>query len=99
MFLAICVVFSCHRYIITMSFYGHVLPQYILVNNLPHVSAKTPLYVGALFPLTSEHNDGWTGGNGILPAAQMALDDVNRGGVLKDYELRMIWNDTKVRIS
>lgn len=95
----LCCFFVSQVYNHTMSFYGHVLPLYILVNNLPHVSAKTPLYVGALFPLTSEHNDGWTGGNGILPAAQMALDDVNRGGVLKDYELRMIWNDTKVRIS
>ena len=60
--------------------------------------AKMPLYVGALFPMTSEHNDGWTGGNGIQPAAQMAFDHVNGAGVLNDYELRMIWNDTKVSI-
>jgi len=45
--------------------------------------------------MTSERNDGWTGGNGVQPAAQMAFDHVNSAGVLTDYELRMIWNDTK----
>jgi len=45
--------------------------------------------------MTSERNDGWTGGNGVQPAAQMAFDHVNNAGVLTDYELRMIWNDTK----
>jgi len=45
--------------------------------------------------MTSLHNDGWTGGNGILPAAQMAFDHVNSAAVLKDYELRVIWNDTR----
>ena len=54
--------------------------------------------MGALFPMTSERNDGWTGGNGIQPAAQMAFDHVNSAGVLNDYELRMIWNDTKANI-
>ena len=75
---------------------GRVLAVYFLVINLPSTCAKTPLYVGALFPMTSLHNDAWTGGNGILPAAQMAFDHVNSAGVLNDYELRMIWNDTRV---
>ncbi|KAL9979471.1 hypothetical protein ACROYT_G017142 [Oculina patagonica] len=65
------------------------------ITSFSSTCAKTPLYVGALFPMTSEHNDGWTGGNGILPAAQMAFDHVNSAGVLNDYELRMIWNDTR----
>ena len=73
-----------------------VVLHFIITNSCTW--AKTPLYVGALFPMTSEHNDGWTGGNGIQPAAQMAFDHVNSAGVLNDYELRMIWNDTKANI-
>ena len=73
-----------------------VVLYFIITNSC--TCAKTPLYVGALFPMTSEHNDGWTGGNGIQPAAQMAFNQVNSAGVLNDYELRMIWNDTKANI-
>ena len=73
-----------------------LLLAYLLLANVPQTCAKTPLYVGAMFPMTSLHNDGWTGGNGIQPAAQMAFDHVNTAGILKDYELKMIWNDTRV---
>ena len=69
---------------------------YVTLISFPTISAKTPLYVGAMFPMTSLHNDGWTGGTGILPAAQMAFDHVNTAGVLNDYDLKLIWNDTKV---
>lgn len=75
-----------------------LLVLHLIITNFSNTSAKTPLYVGALFPMTSERNDGWTGGNGIQPAAQMAFDHVNSAGVLNDYELRMIWNDTKANI-
>ena len=76
-----------------------LLVLHFMVTNFSRTCAKTPLYVGALFPMTSEHNDGWTGGNGIQPAAQMAFDHVNSAGVLNDYELTMIWNDTRANIS
>lgn len=69
---------------------------YVTSISVPTISAKTPLYVGAMFPMTSLHNDGWTGGTGILPAAQMAFDHVNTAGVLNDYDLKLIWNDTRV---
>jgi len=69
---------------------------YVTSISFPTISAKTPLYVGAMFPMTSLHNDGWTGGTGILPAAQMAFNHVNTVGVLNDYDLKLIWNDTRV---
>ena len=74
-----------------------LLMAYLLLADVSRACAMTPLYVGAMFPMTSLYNDGWTGGNGIQPAAQMAFDHVNTAGVLKDYELKMIWNDTQVR--
>ena len=58
--------------------------------------ARTPLFIGALFPMTSLLNDSWTGGRGILPAARIALGHVNKANVLRNYELMLVWNDTRV---
>lgn len=69
----------------------------LLLANVDQTCAKTPLYVGAMFPMTSSYKQEWTGGNGIQPAAQMAFDHVNAADVLTDYELKMIWNDTRVK--
>lgn len=73
-----------------------LLLLYLLLVNLPHTCSKTPLYVGAMFPMTALDNNGWTGGTGMQPAAEMAFDHVNTAGVLTGYELKMIWNDTRV---
>ncbi|KAK3753692.1 hypothetical protein QZH41_013134 [Actinostola sp. cb2023] len=60
------------------------------------VLSKHPLYIGGLFPMSAVHHNGWTGGNGIQPAAEIALNDVNSSGILQDYELKMLWNDTRI---
>ena len=53
---------------------------------------KIPLYLGAFFPVGGD----WDG-SGIIPAVEMALDHINaRQDILEGYELRMVWNDTKV---
>ncbi|XP_060073113.1 gamma-aminobutyric acid type B receptor subunit 2-like [Ylistrum balloti] len=40
--------------------------------------------------------DGLWDGSGILPAAEMALEDVNNDDtILKEYDLRMAWNNSK----
>ncbi|XP_071947988.1 gamma-aminobutyric acid type B receptor subunit 1-like [Antedon mediterranea] len=48
--------------------------------------------IGGIFPM----NGGtWDGGQGCLPAALMALDDVNnRSDILPGYYLKMFWNDS-----
>ncbi|XP_042362189.1 gamma-aminobutyric acid type B receptor subunit 1-like isoform X2 [Plectropomus leopardus] len=52
---------------------------------------KKKLYIGALFPMSG----GWPGGQACLPAAQMALDLVNkRTDILPDYELELIYYDS-----
>ncbi|KAL7829316.1 hypothetical protein AOLI_G00302010 [Acnodon oligacanthus] len=54
---------------------------------------KKKLYIGALFPMSG----GWPGGQACLPSAQMALDLVNkRTDILPDYELELIYHDSKV---
>uniref|UniRef100_A0A671R6G6 Gamma-aminobutyric acid type B receptor subunit 1-like n=1 Tax=Sinocyclocheilus anshuiensis TaxID=1608454 RepID=A0A671R6G6_9TELE len=56
-----------------------------------HVVSKKKLYIGALFPMSG----GWPGGQACLPAAQMALDLVNkRTDILPDYELELIYYDS-----
>ncbi|KTG46965.1 hypothetical protein cypCar_00034947 [Cyprinus carpio] len=55
------------------------------------VLGKKKLYIGALFPMSG----GWPGGQACLPAAQMALDLVNkRTDILPDYELELIYYDS-----
>lgn len=54
---------------------------------------KKKLYIGALFPMSG----GWPGGQACLPSAQMALDLVNkRSDILPDYELELIYYDSRV---
>ncbi|XP_064205293.1 gamma-aminobutyric acid type B receptor subunit 1 isoform X2 [Anguilla rostrata] len=53
---------------------------------------KKKLYIGALFPMSG----GWPGGQACRPSAQMALDLVNnRTDILPDYELELIYYDSK----
>uniref|UniRef100_A0A8C1W8T5 Gamma-aminobutyric acid (GABA) B receptor, 1b n=1 Tax=Cyprinus carpio TaxID=7962 RepID=A0A8C1W8T5_CYPCA len=57
----------------------------------PVCHCKKKLYIGALFPMSG----GWPGGQACLPAAQMALDLVNkRTDILPDYELELIYYDS-----
>ncbi|XP_036948317.1 gamma-aminobutyric acid type B receptor subunit 1 isoform X1 [Acanthopagrus latus] len=56
-----------------------------------HYKGKKKLYIGALFPMSG----GWPGGQACLPAAQMALNLVNkRSDILPDYELELIHYDS-----
>ncbi|KRX80894.1 Gamma-aminobutyric acid type B receptor subunit 1 [Trichinella sp. T6] len=53
---------------------------------------RPPVHIGAVFPM-SAGTGGWPGGEGCLPAASMALQDVNR--VLKKFRLVMYWDDSE----
>ena len=56
--------------------------------------AKTPLYVGGLWPMTGP---GWRGGAEALPAIELAVQVINNStDILPGHEIRLIWNDTKV---
>lgn len=76
---------------------NHVTTIAIITLIFP-VSSKQPLFIGGFFPMsTINHDADWTGGNGIRPAAEIAIEHVNNRGVLRNYDLKMQWNDTKVR--
>lgn len=53
------------------------------------------LHIGGLFPVSG--TGGWQGGQGCLPAARMALNDVNaKEDLLVGYRLVLHWNDSQV---
>ena len=58
-------------------------------------AAKAPIYIGGFFPLSP--NKASVPGRALLAAAELALDHVNSSEILRDYELRMIVKDSKVR--
>ncbi|KFM80016.1 Gamma-aminobutyric acid type B receptor subunit 1, partial [Stegodyphus mimosarum] len=59
----------------------------------PKVQEKD-LYIGAIFPING--TGGWLGGQGCLPAALMALDDVNaRPDLLPGYHMKMPYYDSQ----
>ncbi len=54
---------------------------------------KILIFISALY---DGPEGGWDG-SGCIPAIEMAFDDINaRTDILPQYELRPIWNDTKV---
>ena len=64
-----------------------------ITKNSIQLDDKIPLYISTLY---EGPGGGWDG-SGCVPAIQMALDDINdREDILPEYELRPIWNDTKV---
>lgn len=51
--------------------------------------------IGGLFPMNG--TTGWLGGQGCLPAAMMALEDVNNDKeLLPGYYLNITWNNSQV---
>ena len=62
-----------------------------------HDSKLTNLHIGGLFPVSG--TGGWQGGQGCLPAARMALNDVNNEAyMLPGYKLVLHWNDSQVSL-
>jgi len=68
----------------------------LAVMELTQPSQRTPVYIGGFFPLSP--NKASVPGQALLAAAELALDHVNKSDILRDYELRMIVKDSKVRM-
>lgn len=60
--------------------------------------SKETLYIGGLFGLDTARG-GWSSA-GIIPAVQMAIDDINNSSeCLKDYHLELLIKDSQVRMN
>ena len=56
---------------------------------------KSILHIGGIFPVAGK--EGWQGGQACMPAAHLALEDVNkRSDLLPDYQLKLHSNDSEV---
>ncbi len=72
-------------------------PETTFKESLRRAGDKIPLYISSFYD--GQDNGAWDG-SGCIPAAEMAIDDINaRTDILPQYELRPIWNDTKVRVA
>ena len=76
-----------------------LVPNYTTVRKKPLDKSKLKyIEIGGLFPMNgNEGNTGWLGGQGCLPAAMMALEDVNNNEeLLSGYYLNITWNNSQV---
>lgn len=77
---------------------GLPISHYSIVRKKPLDKSKLKyIEIGGLFPMNG--TTGWLGGQGCLPAAMMALEDVNNNeNLLAGYYLNITWNNSQVRI-
>ncbi|XP_020282338.1 gamma-aminobutyric acid type B receptor subunit 1 isoform X6 [Pseudomyrmex gracilis] len=60
----------------------------------PEDEEETVLHIGGIFPIAGE--GGWQGGQACMPAAHLALEDVNREkNLLRGYRLYLHSNDSE----
>ena len=73
----------------------HFIVSFLFAANLASCTSEREIWIGAF--LTVDVSAGGWSSEGILPAIQMAIEDVNNDStILAEYDLRMEWRDTKV---
>ncbi|XP_055387320.1 gamma-aminobutyric acid type B receptor subunit 1-like [Condylostylus longicornis] len=61
------------------------------------IGKPNQLHIGGIFPIQGK--GGWQGGQACMPAAEMALVDVNRSpNILPGFDLELHSNDSEVSI-
>lgn len=66
-----------------------------LVRTTYCVRVYDELHIGGIFPIAGK--GGWQGGQACMPAARLALEDVNnRNNLLPGYKLNLHSNDSEV---
>lgn len=67
----------------------------VLVLNINVVSGYNQLHIGGIFPINGK--GGWQGGQACMPAAKLALQDVNeKEDLLPGFNLTLHSNDSEV---
>ena len=81
------------RNFITGKFISHILLSILFSFHCDGIKDKN-ITIGGIFPMSGS----WAGGQGCLPAVQMALEDVNsRDDILSEYHLNMDFDDSQVK--
>lgn len=55
------------------------------------------LHIGGIFPIGGK--GGWQGGQACMPAARLALEDVNSQNLLSGFKLTLHSNDSEVSVA
>lgn len=80
-----------------MSMVALVVVLCIVCGVASNTETKQDVYIAGLFP-TDENIPEGAIGRGVRPAVELALQHINNhSGILDRYNLKMTWNDTKVR--
>ncbi|CRL02840.1 CLUMA_CG015787, isoform A [Clunio marinus] len=67
----------------------------ILVFETSYVNGTNQLHIGGIFPIAGK--GGWQGGQACMPAANLALEDVNNNpDLLPGFQLTLHSNDSEV---
>ncbi|KAI9575851.1 hypothetical protein GQX74_005623 [Glossina fuscipes] len=71
----------------------------VLLNEFRLIKAGRPneLHIGGIFPIAGK--GGWQGGQACMPAARLALDDVNKEtNLLPGFRLILHSNDSEIKL-
>ena len=78
-------------------FYGVIILWIIFVLRIDYVSGYNELHIGGIFPIAGK--GGWQGGQACMPAANLALIDVNNeANLLPGFKLILHSNDSEVSL-
>lgn len=84
---------SRHCYIVTWEKSPYVVRQENMNHLRTNQDQRPVIWILGMFPMSGP----FSGGQGMLPAAELALDHINSNpDVLPDYQLAMAWGDTQV---
>lgn len=73
------------------------LVSFLIISNLINCESKKEIWIGAF--LTIDVSGGGWSSEGVLPAIEMGVEDVNNDStVLANYKLKLKWRDTKVSL-
>ena len=68
--------------------------SFVLLVLFTQSKAKKVLYIGGIFDIDTSR--GGFNSAAVVPAVEMALDDVRTKNILKDYELKLLSDDAMV---
>lgn len=97
MMFACCVSFQDMTCDGVLTFWIFLFLSLIFYNNIELTNGGRPdeLHIGGIFPIAGK--GGWQGGQACMPAARLALDDVNKSpNLLPGFRLILHSNDSEV---
>lgn len=85
---------SCRNSVNTRSFFVQSIVFWFILSTY-NTANGDELHIGGIFPIAGK--GGWQGGQACMPAARLALEDVNKkADLLPGFNLTLHFNDSEV---